>query len=208
MSIAEKFEVVADEVYKRGKKAQHDEFWDTLQVNDTATDYQYSFGGRCWNDNTFKPKYELKGTRFLRCFAESGIKTIEQTINVEKCTSSTSLQNMFYNADIVTIREIKVSENTAFDSTMFKGCEDLENLNMVGTIGKNGLDLTACTKLSKASLLSVLNACNKEASGVTITLPSKCIDGKTTTKTYIGNDTELNTALYAATANGYTVVYG
>lgn len=196
MSIADKLEAVADVVYEKGKQAQYDEFWDTLQANGASKSYQYAFGGRLWSDATFKPKYALNGTSFFRCFAESAIKTIEKTIDLTKVTGSTSMQNMFNNADIVKISEFLVSEDTTFHNTAFNGCTALVTLNMTGTIGKNNLSLIACTKLSEASILSILRACNKENSNVTITLPAN-------KESVINGNSELLEELTRATNETY-----
>jgi hypothetical protein len=88
----------------------------------------------------------------------------------------------------------------------FRACNNLQEITFEGTIGKD-FDIHWSTKLSAVSLLSILTACNKEGAGVTITLPAKCIDGKTVTETYIANDTELSTALANARTNGYTVAF-
>ena len=211
MNIAEQLAKIAEnepKVFDAGKKAQYDEFWDSIQEKgESYVSYQYSFGGGRWNNTTFQPKYDLKGKSFFRCFAESAITTIEKTIDLTRVTGSTSMQNMFNNAIIVTINNFVVGENTTFHNTAFNGCTELVTLNMTGTIAKNNLDLSTCTKLSATSVLSILNACNKENAGVTITLPSKCIDKKTVTETYIANNTDLATALANADANGYTISF-
>lgn len=91
-------------------------------------------------------------------------------------------------------RNIKKASMTLKDdgsqswTNAFGECNALEDFTITsGTIGKNGFDIHWSTKLSKASLISILNACNIDvtASPVTITLPSKCIDGATDTKTLL-----------------------
>lgn len=206
----EKLTTIAEnepKVFEAGKKKQYDEFWDTLQANGAFKSYQYAFGGALWSDTTFKPKYNLNGTSFFRCFAESTIKTIDKTIDLSRVTGSTSMQNMFNNAKIETISNFYVSENTTFHNTAFNGCTSLKHFNITGTIGKNNLSLHDSTYLSATSILAIFQACNKTAAGVTVTLPSKCIDNKTTTETYITGDTILNTAFTLAKNNGYTFTF-
>lgn len=48
--------------FEEGKKAEHDAFWDSYQQNGTRTDYQYAFAGKGWNNDTFKPKYDIVPT--------------------------------------------------------------------------------------------------------------------------------------------------
>ena len=86
-----------------------------------------------------------------------------------------------------TIERLGVDEKMVWDKNVFQFCSSLVNLTIDGTIGQNGFDIHWSTKLSKESLLSILGACNIDvtASPVTITLPSKCIDGATDTKTLL-----------------------
>ena len=56
MSIAEKFEVIADAVYEKGKKDEHDKLWDAFQDNGTRTYYTNGFqGNQGWDKNNFYP---------------------------------------------------------------------------------------------------------------------------------------------------------
>lgn len=45
------------EVYEAGQKAEYDKFWDSFQKDRSA--YSYAFYGQGWNDETFKPKYDI-----------------------------------------------------------------------------------------------------------------------------------------------------
>lgn len=43
-----------------GGKSYYDEFWDAFQPNKgNASNYQYTFCNMAWNDETFKPKYDI-----------------------------------------------------------------------------------------------------------------------------------------------------
>ena len=64
MSIAEKFEVIADEVYEKGKKDEYDKFWDEYQTTKNGElgkrksySNAFSFG---WSFENFYPKYDIK----------------------------------------------------------------------------------------------------------------------------------------------------
>ena len=59
MSIADKFEIIADEVFKKGKQTEYDRFWDSYQNYGKSTSYINSFAGTNWNDEVFKPKYPI-----------------------------------------------------------------------------------------------------------------------------------------------------
>ena len=59
MSVAEKFELIADEVYEAGQKSEYDRFWDAYQNKGTRTNYWCAFAGMQWDKETFKPKYKI-----------------------------------------------------------------------------------------------------------------------------------------------------
>ena len=121
-------------------------------------------------------------------------------------TTSGVLDRTFAGIKATTIDELELKDDgTQRFSNTFQGCENLVNIMITGTIGGSGFDIHYSTKLSRESLLSILQACKKDNAGVTITLPLKCIDGATNTESYISGDTELSTALSSATAKGYTV---
>jgi hypothetical protein len=67
-----------------------------------------------------------------------------------------------------TIEVMRVVEQSEFMS-VFTNCYELVNLTIDGTIGKNGFDVSYCTKLSHDSLMSIINALKSGASN-TITL--------------------------------------
>lgn len=61
MSIAKKFEVIADEVYEKGKKDEYDKFWDEFQKGKKGerTNYENAFRNG-WSFANFYPKYDIK----------------------------------------------------------------------------------------------------------------------------------------------------
>ena len=109
-----------------------------------------------------------------------------------------------------TIEKLGCDANTGFSSP-FTNCYALKNITIDGTIGKNGFNISAATKLSKASILSILNACNIDVigKGISITLPKMCIDGATDTETLMSEngDSELYGAKMAALSYGYSFAF-
>lgn len=53
------FEGKIDEVYSKGKQEEYDKFWDNYQRSGNRTLYEYAFSYNGWNNETFKPKYDL-----------------------------------------------------------------------------------------------------------------------------------------------------
>lgn len=55
-----KIEDVYNKGVSDGKQSQYDEFWDSYQDFGNRMHYGQAFGGKGWNKNTFKPKYDIK----------------------------------------------------------------------------------------------------------------------------------------------------
>lgn len=167
-----------DEVYQAGKKAEYDAFWDNFQQNGNRTTYRYAFysqGNNVWKDNLYNPKYPIT------CTVNYGGDSIYQSslitdTKVDIIITSTNNSYTFLEcANLTTIRKIIVSENTTFNR-WFDGCRALETLVIEGTIAQNGLNLKWSTKLSKASITSVINALSTTTSGLAVTLSKTAVD--------------------------------
>jgi hypothetical protein len=102
--------------------------------------------------------------------------------------------------------EITTYESAKGDSKTFAYCSELVKIIFYGIVANN-CDIHWSTKLSRESILSLLKVLKASVTGVTITLPTKCIDTATDTKAMIEGDTELNTAYRQALANGYTISF-
>ena len=55
-----------------GEQAEYNRFWDSLQENGNRTAYNGAFGS-IWNDENFKPKYDIKPQNANHIFKYSGI---------------------------------------------------------------------------------------------------------------------------------------
>jgi hypothetical protein len=89
-----------------------------------------------------------------------------------------NMQVAFYNCQALkTIDKLilKSDGSTNLLST-FGECYALENITIEGTIGYNGISFKDCTKLSGASLLSIVGALSTTTSGYTITLSKTAVD--------------------------------
>ena len=147
-------------VFEKGEKSQYDLLWDTLQENGNRTSYECAFSGTTftWNDEIYNPKYPIV------CGSET-------TVTANKT---------FYNALITDTKVPITIEGTRFDNTFgycvllkripsltlnnvtrmqnpFQNCRELEELNLYGTV-EYDLNLSYSPKLTKASILTVLNA--------------------------------------------------
>lgn len=186
-----------------GKKTQYDEFWDGVQNFGKRTSYNGVFFQ--WGDAAFYPKYDLipignassmfqqiKVKNFKQRLIDCGVTLdLSNATNVNylfsvaevthvpviDTTSASSLASIFYNCRIVDIEKLILkSDGSQTLSASFQWCESLVNLIIEGTIGQNGLDLRWSTKLSKASIISIINALSTTTSGLSITLSKTAVD--------------------------------
>ncbi len=73
-----------DVIYKRGKQAEYDEFWDSFQENGNRTVYRNSFG--CgWSAENFNPKYSMRPTNANQMFFNNVGEIISIPDFVEFC---------------------------------------------------------------------------------------------------------------------------
>lgn len=136
MSIAENFEVIADAVYKKGKKDEYDAFWDTFQSKGTRVNYQNGFSGSGWNNTTFRPKYDIKPTNNASSmFQQTKVKDLTNllkncgvTLDTSKATSLLSL--FYFATDITNIPVIDATGTTASSAltTAFNNCSKLKTI--------------------------------------------------------------------------------
>lgn len=144
MSIAEKFEVIADAVYEKGKKDEYDKFWDSFQRNGKRTEYHYSFLGYGWCTDIFYPKYDMKpegsASSMFYAWTHSNSGTMDLTQRLEDCgvvldtSKATNLSLIFaHNCRISRIPAIDLTGVTTSGNTsgLFLG-----NYNVLKTIDK------------------------------------------------------------------------
>lgn len=211
MSIAEKFEKITDAVYEKGKekgkKDEHDKFWDIFQDYGNRRYYSNAFTSitsteNFWNEENFNPKHHIilgesqnasdnmflytpikdleaillrngvefdtsQTTRLNACFDRSRVEKVP-SLDASNCTT---IIRVFYGANrLIKAGFLNIKEECTFNN-VFVSCYDLKDLEITGTIGQNGFNVKDCTKLSDASLLSILIALSKDksvASGKTV----------------------------------------
>ena len=100
---------------------------------------------------------------FYRC---SALEEIEDIGLVPQYGYYTTFGNC---PSLHTIAKIGADENTRF-STTFDYCHELQNLTIDGVIGQNGFNVRWSTKLTKASITSIINALSSTTSGLTVTI--------------------------------------
>lgn len=99
-------------------------------------------------------------------------------VDVRASTNSRPLDTAFANsANLVSIDKIYLKTGTAgeFNNT-FAGCIALENVEFEGEIANDGLNMGWSQKLSKASILSILNALSTTSTDKTVTFSMTAVN--------------------------------
>ena len=215
MTTAERLTKIAEnqtKVFEAGKQAEYDKFWDKYQNNGTRGNYSYAFGADSaddngWDDELFKPKYDIiangasymfrysKITNLKQILIDCGVKFIPNTTTFYYTFHASAIthipdlssaeakncQNAFNGcADLVSIDKLKVIETCVFDAA-FIGCTSLENLIIEGVIGTSSFNVRYSPKLSKASITSIINVLSTTTSGLTVTLSKTAKEAAFTT---------------------------
>ena len=172
-----------------------------LKYSDTSNGTNFSSMFSACSALTTIPSIDTsKGVNFANMFNScSALKTIPP-IDTSK---GANFSNMFSSCSVLTsIPQIDVSNGTNF-SHMFNGCGALVNLTMTGTIKANGLDLTPCNKLSKASITSVINALSDTTNALKVQLSKTAVNNAFETSSGVadGSTSEEWTTLIATKAN-------
>ena len=229
----ETYAAAVKRVYAKGKADELDAFWDAWQDGGNRTDYDHGFAGWTANMAAFlKPKYDIHPTYAYMMFGKNKAITdlVEWcedcgiTLDFSNCTSLSYLllsstisrvgvidakkvyglgSFLSGNNYLTTVDKVIMSSDglQKFNTDSFSAL-NLENITFDGVIGNN-IWFHRCTKLTTASLLSILTALTKDsakASGKTITLA-------TAHKAKIEADTACTAQLNAAIAAGWTVAY-
>lgn len=135
MSIAEKFETIADEVYEKGKEDELKSYWGDYQNNGEPTYYAYAFYSAKWTDVMYKPQYDfICRSTVNNMYLQSGVTDTIKPIDITALTSNSSA--MFSYSKIKTVRKLIVGEHNTFDKC-FQSCSKLENITFEGTIGRS-----------------------------------------------------------------------
>lgn len=154
-----------------GKQAEYDRFWNDFQEYGNKVTYTFAFAGYNWTDNIYNPKYPIKihGNRSGNyAFQYSYITDTKVPITI---TGDALLPYAFaYMPNCHTIRKITVDETVTVATTTFVGLTALENIEFGGVIAKGAPSFVPSTKLTKASITSIINALSDTTSGLELGL--------------------------------------
>ena len=125
--------------YDAGKQAEYDAFWDAFQNN--KGNYQYTFCNYAWNDETFKPKYDIvfgRGYSGTNAFWGSYMTNIAESLEKLGRKMDTTLcgywSSMFQGAKTKRIPELNCTYASEYNAdyglhNTFLNCELLETID-------------------------------------------------------------------------------
>lgn len=179
-----------------GMQTEYDRFWDTYQDEGNRTDYTNAFSGIGWVNEIFKPKYPIDSPlKYNQLFRFAFITHINYDLNLTKMTNA----NLVFDSctKLVKIQKIITNENVTY-TQWFGWCIALETIAFDGIIGKS-IDFQYSTKLTKASILNILNALSPTITGQTLTL------SKTAVTNAFGSTTATEWTNLVATKTNWTI---
>ena len=98
-------------------------------------------------------------------------------VGVIDTRGAASLNDIFDYSSIQTIDKLILRDDGSQTiSGTFKACSELINIVIEGVIGQNGYNLRWSTKLSKASITSIINALSTTTEGLTVTLSKAAVN--------------------------------
>lgn len=153
-----------DEVYDSGHKdgeesgqeLERKQFWSGMLNNGNAANYIRRFY-RWTNTSIYKPHLNIvHSTNASTSAQETFRESLFSDLIVDNVFNDVSaLTNTFYNcSSLVDARTLHVTEKTSYTSP-FGLCSKLKEIRINGTIGKSGLNFSACP-LSLESAISVI----------------------------------------------------
>lgn len=168
MSIAEKFEVIADAVYDKGYSQSESDFWDKLQNYGNRVAYDEVF--RYWQGDYLRPKYKIVPTSclgdaigFMRFACSSNIKIAESKyIDFSQLTIPVSGTMVGYRQTFQGCKQLEVVEDIGFQPATyyytFQGCSVLHTIEKIRCReeGSYGSAFSNCPELRNISIEGVI----------------------------------------------------
>lgn len=127
-----------------GKQQAYDEFWDSFQDNGNRANYQGAFYGRGWNNDTFKPKYDIRPTTIHSLFSLSSVSgdfvELCNNLNIEfdtsKCTTLYAAFNSAYYITRVGVIDGRGITTTSGFNYTFQYAQSLHTIDKI-IVGEN-----------------------------------------------------------------------
>ncbi len=102
-------------------ESSNDAFWDIYQQNGNRTDYNFAFAGNGWNDETFKPKYDIiptdTGSMFQKCYISDLVKILNDcgvVFDMSQAAESVYLVNACNNLTTLPVLDCRGRANIGY----------------------------------------------------------------------------------------------
>ncbi len=175
MNIAQKLTAVAENeqrVFDAGKTKEWSDFWDNFQNYGKRTDYSNALQMN-WNENNFKPKYDLNFVFMDACFKQFNVGNLSAhlenlgvSFNSSRCTG---FGYGFYMAKCTRIPEIDVTSGNDLN-WLFHSCWSLGTIDKIvlKSTGTNSFTetFTNCSSLKNITFEGVIGRSIKFTSNV------------------------------------------
>lgn len=198
------------EGYNEGYQAYYNWFWDTFQYNDTEVNYVSRF--RRWTATAlYNPKYNFKHSLSVSESAQDTFRDAFFTdLKVDNIFSDVSVlaYTCYQCTKLINARTFHITEKTSYTSP-FYGCTELKEIRFNGTIGKNGLSFSSCTKLSKDSHISTIEHLSATTSGLKVTFSKTAVNKAFETSSGAADgSTSTEWTTLVATKSNWTIALG
>ena len=202
-----------DQVFEAGKKSEYDVFWDAYQDNGNRVQYYYGFSGYGWNDQTFKPKYNIicsgnQGMLFAYSKITDLISILKRTNIIIDFSRATNFSQLLTDSTITTFPSIDSRNSSQLNNILF-GAYSLKTIEKIilkedGSQLFNDNSFYVCTelediifegtigtnlnfqwssKLSKNSITNIINALLATSADTIITFSQIAVNSAFETST-------------------------
>ncbi len=142
--------------YTDGQTAEYHRFWDVLQLNGNASNYQSAFRSSYWTDEIFNPKYPIvcRGGygSYLTFSGATGVTSTKVPIEIYGGELNLTFSGC---TNLVTIPLLKLINVTKYENP-FSKCEKLQNITIDGSIDVN-FNISATAVLTNDSVQSIID---------------------------------------------------
>ena len=154
---------------EQGKQAEREAHWKTLQIGGAREEYRYQFTGNGYTDDNFNPIYPIRcvGTYAAEYLFASNTVITDTKVPIQLIGAR---GDYCFRRSRALKRIVELyCESVPRFVQCFEECNDLEELNVTGTIEVDGFDVHWSTKLNRASHESIVAALSTTTTGLTVT---------------------------------------
>ena len=156
---------------------EYDRYWDSFQEYGEKTDYSMAFANKSWNDDIFKPKYQIKPTILGQAFSYSSISEVtEEQLNTDNTTNianafryskikkvctlnlqkTTNIQEICSNCNMLEEISFKNYKKETTSNSSFNNCKNLKRMYFYDSVIGKSLNLQWSSLLEVESAKNII----------------------------------------------------